>query len=125
VPKISLQKSESEFIYHLITLDQPHSLDLTLEGRNNYKSFRLILIIINIKNRMTSKFIEIGPGQNLPPTIKEADNLFIGGKKLLIQWSVSKKKVTKDYGDIIAGCIRSAVQTSYRKYLFFSDDVGS
>jgi WD40 repeat protein len=22
---------------------------------------------------MTSKFVEIGPGQNLPPTIKEAD----------------------------------------------------
>ncbi len=37
---------------------------------------------------MALKFIEIGPGQNLHPTIKEADladNLFIGGEGQLMQ----------------------------------------
>jgi hypothetical protein len=73
---------------------------------------------------MTFKFIEIFPGQNLLPTIKEADhadNLFISGERKLMQWSVSQKKVTKDYGDIMAGIIRSMVLTSRKNYLFLSD----
>jgi hypothetical protein len=59
---------------------------------------------------MTSKFSEIGPGQNLLPTIKDADYtdiLFIGGNKTLMQWSVSQGEMTKDYGDIMAGFIVS------------------
>ena len=59
---------------------------------------------------MTSKFSEIGPGQNLLPTIKDADYadiLFIGGIQKLMQWSISQGEVTKDYGDIMAGGIYS------------------
>jgi hypothetical protein len=73
---------------------------------------------------MTSKFIEIGSGQNLLPTIKEADladNLFIGGKGECMQWSVSKGKVIKQYGNMKAGAIFSMVQTSSKNYLFVSD----
>jgi WD40 repeat protein len=73
---------------------------------------------------MTSEFVETGPGQNLPPTITEADladNLFIGGWRTLMQWSVSQGKVTKDYCVIMTGDIRSMVQTSDKKYLFVSD----
>jgi hypothetical protein len=69
---------------------------------------------------MNSKIVETGPGQNLLPAIKEADqadHLFIAADKLL-QWSVSQKKVTNDYGDIMAGDIMSMVQTSDKKYLF-------
>jgi hypothetical protein len=61
---------------------------------------------------MISKFIEIGPGQNLAPTIKEADladNLFIGSDEALMQWSVSQGQVTEDYGKIIGSYIRSMV----------------
>jgi hypothetical protein len=75
---------------------------------------------------MTSKFVQTGPGQNFLPTIKEAhqaDKLFIGGDKLL-QWSLSHKKLTKDYGRIMAGTIISMVQTSDKKYLFLSDGEG-
>ena len=54
-----------------------------------------------------------------------ADNLFIGGRGKLLQWSVSQKKVTKDYGGIMAGNIFSMVQTSDKKYLFLSDEKGS
>jgi WD40 repeat protein len=54
----------------------------------------------------------------------KTDNLFIGGSKL-IQWSVSKKKVTKDYGGIVVGCITSMVQTSDKNHLFLSDEYGS
>jgi hypothetical protein len=39
----------------------------------------------------------------------KADNLFIGGYKKLMQWSVSKQKVTKVYDGIMAGNIRSMV----------------
>jgi hypothetical protein len=42
--------------------------------------------------------------------IKEAyraDNLFIGGRGKFMQWSFSQKKVTKDYGVIMAGDISS------------------
>jgi hypothetical protein len=53
-----------------------------------------------------------------------ADNLFIGGVGKLMQWSVSRKKVTKDYGFIMAGDIASMVQTREKKYLFFSDASG-
>jgi WD40 repeat protein len=63
---------------------------------------------------MACKIIEIGPGQNL----------FIGGNKKLMQWSVSQGEVTKDYGRIIAGDIESMVQTSDNKYLFVSDTKG-
>ncbi len=61
---------------------------------------------------MIPKFDEIGPGQNLLPTIQEADHadlLFIGGKGKLMQWSVSQGKVTKDFGAIMAGVIFSMV----------------
>jgi WD40 repeat protein len=62
---------------------------------------------------MAYKFIEIGPGQNLLPTIKEADladNLFIGGRDgRLMQWSVSQQKVTKDWGQIMSHYIFSMV----------------
>jgi WD40 repeat protein len=54
----------------------------------------------------------------------QADNLFIGGENKLWQWSVSQKKVTKDYGEIMAGRILSMVQTSNKKYLFVSDPFG-
>jgi hypothetical protein len=50
--------------------------------------------------------------------IEEADQghyLFIGGRGKLMQWSVSQKKVIKDYGDIMAGAIYSMVQTSDKK----------
>jgi WD40 repeat protein len=68
-----------------------------------------------------------GQGTNLLPTIKEADqadHLFIGGRKKLMQWSISQQKVTKDFGNIMASAILSMVQTSDKKYLFFSDDAG-
>jgi WD40 repeat protein len=61
---------------------------------------------------MDCKFIEIGLGQNLLPTINEADwadNLFIGDWGILMQFSVSQKKVTKDYGRIMDGNILSMV----------------
>ena len=76
---------------------------------------------------MASKFVETGPGQNLLPTIKgadQADNLFIGGEETLMLWSVSQGEVTKDYGDIMTGDIESIVQTSDKKYLVLSDDEG-
>ncbi len=56
-----------------------------------------------------------GRGKNLLLTSKEADqadNLFIGGSKILLQWSISLQKVTKDYGKIMAGMLLSMVQTS-------------
>jgi hypothetical protein len=58
---------------------------------------------------MGNKSSKTGPAQNLPPTIKEDDKLYIGGHGTLMQWSVSKKKVTKDYGKIMEGFIRSMV----------------
>ena len=76
---------------------------------------------------MDSKFVEIYPGKNLLPTAKKADkadNFFIGGNKKLLQWSISLQKMTKDYGNIMAGIIFSMVQTSDKKYLFLSDGVG-
>ncbi len=54
---------------------------------------------------MTPEFIQAGPGQNLLPTIIDADqpdNLIIGGGKDIIYWSVSQEKVTKDYSYIMA-----------------------
>jgi WD40 repeat protein len=57
-------------------------------------------------------FCKTGPGQNLLPTIKEADyadNLFIGCDQRLIQLSVSQGKKIKDYGDIMTGHIQSMV----------------
>jgi WD40 repeat protein len=44
--------------------------------------------------------------------VEEADqghSFFIGGRGKLMQWSISQKKVTKDYGDIMAGSIYSMV----------------
>jgi hypothetical protein len=76
---------------------------------------------------MDSKIVEIGPGQNLLPTIKEADqanSLFVGGHCKLIQWSVSRGEVIKDYCDIMANYIWSMVQTSSKNYLFVSDVSG-
>jgi hypothetical protein len=76
---------------------------------------------------MNPKIIEISPGQNLLPTIKEADSadhLFIGGSGTLLQWSVSQKKVTKDYSKIMVGYINSMVQTSDKKYLFVPYSTG-
>jgi hypothetical protein len=63
---------------------------------------------------MACKFLEIGPGQNL----------FISGKRLLMQWSVSHGKVTKVYGDIMASGIMSMVETSHKNYLFVLDSSG-
>jgi hypothetical protein len=57
---------------------------------------------------MNPKFTDIGTGKDLLATIKEAeyaDNLFIGTDEELMQWSVSQKKVTKNYGHIMAGYI--------------------
>jgi hypothetical protein len=48
---------------------------------------------------MACEFIEIGPGQNL----------FIGGVKKLMHWSISQGEVTKDYGDIMPGNILTMV----------------
>jgi hypothetical protein len=76
---------------------------------------------------MACKFIETGPGQNLLLNIKEADqadNLFIGGDRKLVQYSVSQVKVIKDYDDIMTGMIYSMVQTSDKKCLFLSDSEG-
>jgi WD40 repeat protein len=76
---------------------------------------------------MIPKFIEIGTGQNLLPTIQESDHadlLFIGGRGKLMQWSVSHEKVTKDFHGIMAGDIWSMVQTSDKKYLLLSDRKG-
>jgi hypothetical protein len=50
--------------------------------------------------------------------------LFIGGYKILLQWSISQQKVTKDYGNIMASGILSMVQTSDKKHLFVSDRQG-
>jgi WD40 repeat protein len=50
--------------------------------------------------------------------------LFFGGDGKLMQWSVSQKKVTKEYGGIMAGCISSMVLTSGKNYLFLSDNDG-
>jgi hypothetical protein len=47
-----------------------------------------------------------------------SDDLFIGGDGNFMQWSVSHKKVTKDYGTIMAGYINSMVQTSDKKFPF-------
>jgi WD40 repeat protein len=73
---------------------------------------------------MNAKFINTGSGQNLLPTIREADqadNLFIGGENELMHWSVPQRKMTKGYGCIMSGHIYSMVQTSDKRYLFVSD----
>jgi hypothetical protein len=69
----------------------------------------------------------LGPRGNLEEMVEEADaadNLFVGGKKKLMQWSVSQGKVTKDWGNVMAGDIESMCQTSDKKYLFVSDSSG-
>jgi WD40 repeat protein len=76
---------------------------------------------------MTSKFVEIGPGQNLLPTIKEADqadNFLIGSYVVFLQWSVSQKKVTKFYGGFKDSMIQSMAKTSDKNYLFLASDKG-
>jgi hypothetical protein len=50
--------------------------------------------------------------------------LWIGGNGKLMQWSVSRGKIIKEYADITAGCIKSMVQTSDKNYLFVSDEEG-
>ena len=35
----------------------------------------------------------------------QADNLFIGGTRKVVQWSVSREEVIKEYADIMAGKI--------------------
>jgi WD40 repeat protein len=52
------------------------------------------------------------------------DILFIGGREKLMQWSVSRGEVIKDYDDIMADEIYLMVQTSDKKYLFVSDMSG-
>ena len=54
----------------------------------------------------------------------EADILFIGGKRKFMQWSVSKKKMIREYNGIMAGNTLSMVQTSNKNYLFVSDNRG-
>jgi hypothetical protein len=69
----------------------------------------------------------VGPRRNLEEMIEEAelaDRLFIGCGRELKEWSVSQKKVTKVYGDIMVGWINSMVKTSDKKYLFVSDYSG-
>jgi hypothetical protein len=69
----------------------------------------------------------VGPRRNVEEMTEEtdlADSLFVGGQRKLKQWSVRQKKVTKDYGDIMAARIFSMVKTSDKKYLFVSDDKG-
>ena len=66
----------------------------------------------------------VGPCRNQEEMIEEldlADNLFFGGHCKLVQWSVSQKKVTKDYGDVMVGYILSMVRTSDKKHVFVSD----
>jgi hypothetical protein len=44
--------------------------------------------------------------------VEEADQghfFFIGGRSKLLQWSISQKKVTKEYGDIMNDSIYSMV----------------
>ena len=72
--------------------------------------------------------ILVNPNPNLEKMIKKADledNLFIGGYRKLVQWSISQKKIIKDDGSNMAGDICSMVQTSDKKYLFLSDVKGS
>jgi WD40 repeat protein len=76
---------------------------------------------------MGCPFSKISSVKNLPPKIKEADlgdNLWIGANAKLIQWSVSQGIVTKDYGDIMAGSIKSMVLTIGKNHLFVSDHYG-
>jgi hypothetical protein len=63
---------------------------------------------------MISKFVEIDP----------RDNLWICCAGKLLQFSIRKKKVTKNYGHIITGNVKSMVQTSDKKYLFLSGSEG-
>ena len=54
----------------------------------------------------------VGPRRNLEEIIVEADSadsLFLGGVRKLVQSSVRQKKVTKDFGDIMAEDICSMV----------------
>ena len=55
----------------------------------------------------------------------KAENLFIGGNGSLMHWSVSQKRVTKDYNGMMFGSIYSMVQTNDNNYLFLSDVKGS
>jgi hypothetical protein len=61
---------------------------------------------------MTPEFIQAGPGQNLLPTIIDADqpdNLIIGGGKDIIYWSVSQEKVNKHFRGVISSFIDAMV----------------
>jgi hypothetical protein len=54
---------------------------------------------------MGCKLSKIGSGWNLLPFFKGADysdNLWISCIHNLMQWSISQKKVTKDYGNIMS-----------------------
>jgi hypothetical protein len=55
---------------------------------------------------------------------EESDNFFIGCEGKLLHWSARQKKVTKDYGCIMAGYNFSMAQTSDKNYLFLSDNKG-
>jgi hypothetical protein len=77
---------------------------------------------------MLSRLIETGQGQNLLPTIKEADlagNLYIGGFQKLVQWSISGKQMTIGFGLIMDLSAFSTLHTSGKNYLFVSDYSGS
>jgi len=51
-----------------------------------------------------------------------SDNLFIGcDDGTLLQWSISQKKVIKDYGKI-TGCIDRLKTTADKKHLFVGSD---
>jgi hypothetical protein len=66
-----------------------------------------------------------GPRRNLENAKEQvdlADNLFVGGHKKLLQWSIGQEKAVKDYGDLMNGDICSMVKTSDKKYLFVSDN---
>jgi hypothetical protein len=69
----------------------------------------------------------VGPHLNLEETIEEAgqaDNLFMSAYEILIQWSVSQRELTEQYGYIMADNIGSMVQTNDKNHLFVSDTGG-
>jgi hypothetical protein len=64
-------------------------------------------------------------GDSVQPQNQASDNLFIGDGGKLMQYSVCRGEVTKDYGKIIETFIWSMVQTSDKKYLFVSGSRGN
>jgi len=75
----------------------------------------------------TIQRLQVGQPQNaeemmLEERVDSSDNLFIGcvGGTLL-QWSISEKKVIKEYGEVMISCITALRTTADKKHLFISD----